>query len=183
MFKKYFFSMIAFISFMAVLPAQADTLCPDPQIESSVVPSDLAQVQEDIDRLSLCVERTKLLQELNELANEKTEQVQPLNAGAFDPSFLAPLSPKVLEQASEKVVSRAPVQSAPVWKIRRVWGQGGKLQAQLIDSQGVLATVKVGEELTDGSVVETVSVRGVTVKQKNGKSKDLGWQESSDESL
>ena len=178
MLKKYYFLVIA-ISFLGIGGgAYADTLCPDPQIESSVVPSDLARVQEDIDRLSLCVERTKLLQKLNELSNESKIGVQPLSAAAIDPSFLKPVTADSLAKATNSIIDEKPFQNKPKdWVIRRVWGQGGKLQAQLVSGEGVLATVKTGEKLTDGAKVEEISVRGVKIKKKNGKVKQLGWQE------
>lgn len=187
MIKKYFFSVLAICCFMGASLSYADTLCPDPQIESSVVPSDLARVQEDIDRLSLCVERTKLLQDLNKLSNESKSGVQPLNIGAIDPSFLQPVTAKTLgtNSSNNKVsIQQKPFKKMADWTIRRVWGKGGKLQAQLISADGVLVTAKIGEALIDGSTVKEISVRGVKVTRKNGRDESLGWQqESKDESL
>lgn len=187
MIKKYFFSIFTIFCFMGVPISYSDTLCPDPQIESSVVPSDLARVQEDIDRLSLCVERTKLLQDLNKLSNESKTGVQPLGVGAIDTSLLQPVTAKTLNKNSSKnkaLKQQKPFEAKSSWEIRRVWGQGGKLQAQLISSDGVLVTAKIGESLTDGSTVKEISVRGVKVTRKNGREDTLGWQqESKDESL
>ena len=183
----YYFLVIKAFSFGVVTPAWADTLCPDPQVEASVVPSDLARVQEDIDRLSLCVERTKLLQELNKLSNESSQKtLQPISANTIDPSFLRPVTVDNLANAvgNKPAITEKPFEPVADWVIRRVWGQGGQLQAQLVSADGVLATVKTGEALLDGSTVVEISVRGVTLKKKNGKEEQLGWQEESkDESV
>ncbi len=186
--RSYYFLIIVFLFMITVKSvAYADTLCPDPQVESSVVPSDLARVQEDIDRLSLCVERTKLLQELNTLSTEASNTVQPLSADTIDPSFLKPLTASSLSNMTTDVapkIDEKPFETAPDWVIRRVWGQGGKLQAQLVSDEGVLATVKTGETLIDGSQVAEISVRGVTLTKKNGDEEQLAWQEENqDESV
>jgi len=72
------------------------------------------------------------------------------------------------------------------WKIRKIWGQAGgvsgaTMQAQLNDGNGNLLNVGKGDPLPDGSIVDSVSVKGVTLSQK-GKIDTLSWDELSDSS-
>ncbi len=174
----YFLAVMIFLMSPTLVKA-AEVLCPDPQVEAMVVPSDLARVQEDIDRLSLCVERSKLLQELNELASEKFSNNSALlgNPTPIDMKMLQPISAAEIEENIAPVLNQKPLQNTSQWFVRRVWGKDGQLQAQLITSEGMLATVKKGEQLSDGSKVQEISIRGVEVKNKKGKVIVLDWQE------
>lgn len=70
--------------------------------------------------------------------------------------------------------------AAPVsrgWKVRKIWGQGAMMRAQLTDG-GTLLNVVKGDTLPDGKVVDAVSIKGVAVSQ-NGKTTDLSWDDSS----
>lgn len=53
--------------------ANATDPCPTPRAAKSERPDDLAQVQEDIDRFTLCVQRAQLLERLNDSAGRMAE--------------------------------------------------------------------------------------------------------------
>ena len=88
------------------------------------------------------------------------------------------------------IVATAPATKGSAnWKIRKIWGQAGgvggaSMRAQLSDGQGALLNVVKGDPLPDGQVVESVSIRGVTLSQSSskgsGKINDLSWEETTD---
>lgn len=85
--------------------------CPAPQGALADTPDDLAKVQEEIDRFSLCVQRAQLLERLNESAmknqetNDRALGYMPMPAGlpgipgAQGPAGLAPLPAAALAGA------------------------------------------------------------------------------------
>lgn len=52
-----------------------DDACPEPRTALSETPDDLARIQEDITRFTLCVQRAQLLERLNELAQANIETI------------------------------------------------------------------------------------------------------------
>lgn len=54
---------------------QSSDPCPSPQRALSQAPDDLAKIQEDIDRFTLCVERAQLLERLNSLVEKNIETI------------------------------------------------------------------------------------------------------------
>jgi hypothetical protein len=68
------------------------------------------------------------------------------------------------------------------WKIRKIFGQAGGVEgatmhAQLTDGSGTLLNVVKGDPLPDGSSVDSVSIKGVTLKG-NGKVTPLSWDDA-----
>lgn len=192
----------------------ADELCPDMETGKRETPTDVAGVQADIERLNLCVERAKLLKQLDDVAQQRTETLNKVNNPGMDmggmgvnvipslPTSSLPSLPDIRDTSSGKVQVKsaaanpfenaasavAPVAAGPsVWKIRKIWGQAGGvsgavMRAQLSDGKGNLLNVVKGDPLPDGQVVESVSIRGVTLSQSSskgsGKINDLSWEEA-----
>lgn len=82
-----------------VIAHAADELCPDVADAKSKSPGSVAGVQEDIDRLTLCVERAKLLKQLDDLAVQRddmltkiTDPALSLSGGIAVPSTIPGMS-------------------------------------------------------------------------------------------
>ncbi len=177
----------------AVLCPAADTLVRTP-------PDSMTGVQADIDRLTLCVERAKLLRQLDEVATEREKMldkirnpsnpempgglggIPPLPAaslppvGGIDTASLKPGETRVVTPGAAPMAPTLESLAAPQWKVRKIWGQGVAMRAQLSDGKGVLVNVRTGDPLPDGPTVTSISVKGVTISQ-NGKAEDLSWEQ------
>ncbi|MDB5478870.1 MAG: hypothetical protein JWM96_1365 [Alphaproteobacteria bacterium] len=191
----------------------ADTLCPDVDEARRTMPGDVAGVQADIDRLNLCVERARLLKQLDDIAQARGETLKKITASPD--SFSSQSSPNMggipampmaalPELPQGKSIEGKPIEVRPgevkiqkaapnplgdapktpeakpggSWKLRKIWGQGATMHAQLSDNSGILLNVIKGDPLPDGAVVENLSVKGVTISQ-NGKISDLPWDDMS----
>jgi hypothetical protein len=185
--------MILGLSFATM--ALADTLCPDmSKGESSLTAGNMADLQFDIGRLNLCLQRARLLQQIDETV-KKREQLrqEPLAApsmgtGGFAgiPPLAAALPPlpsdsrALQNNAAPRVQNSAPVLETKItpqgeWKIQRIWGQGNVMQAQLIKGD-VIANIKMGDTLPTGEKVVELSGRGIVLD--DGKNRqDLSWKE------
>lgn len=175
--------------------AQADTLCPDmSKGESSLTAGNMADLQFDIGRLNLCLQRARLLQQIDETV-KKREQLrqEPLAApsmgtGGFAgiPPLAAALPPlpsdskglqnsKTTASANSVPVLETKITPQGEWKIQRIWGQGNVMQAQLIKGD-VIANIKMGDTLPTGEKVVELSGRGIVLD--DGKNRhDLSWKE------
>jgi hypothetical protein len=196
--NKYHALFSAAVCAIAILSggAQADMLCPDTTKLKDLSIGDVTDLQFDIDRLNLCLQRAKLLEELDKTVKER-EQIrqQPLGAtgknganamGAAGPfSGAIPVIPSMPSLPSEvKAMQQAPaaplaVVETPVlnrdWKIQRIWGQGSGMQAQLAQGD-TIANVKLNDVLPNGEKIVELSARGVVLD--DGKSKhSLSWLE------
>lgn len=192
-----------------------DPLCPDVASEKANGPSSVAGVQADIERLNLCVERAKLLKQLDDIAVERdtmlkkiTDPALAISSGmtgigtglgavpAMPGSALPPLPTDItgLQQGGAKGgthvtgpggaplgnapgAATSPVIRTPEWKVRKIWGQGDMMRAQLSDGGNALLNVLKGDTLPDGKIVAGVSIKGVAVSQ-NGKTIDLPWDDA-----
>lgn len=71
---------------LSVTPALAqvsgDILCPSPEQAAKNAPKNLSDVQADIERFNLCVERAKLLNELNNLSKKNDDDILNRNSNA-----------------------------------------------------------------------------------------------------
>lgn len=174
--------------------------CPAPQAAATGTPDDLAKIQEEIDRFTLCVQRAQLLERLNETAlkNQASEDVAlgfgPMTAGIAAPqqNALAPLPASALAGADVTPIAAtgqpvpaaaqpaaAPKQEspAPQWTIREISGSGSNVYAKLVSPEGDEVRVRSGAKLPDGKVVVRVSPSGVTVREGKG-TKSLEWARS-----
>lgn len=171
--------------------AQAqDVLCPEPANIATTAPADLAQVQSDIDRLTLCVERAKLLSELDKTIddrekdnkNDLLDPLQPIMPQAAEVSRVMQqqnmgIAPVPMAQPFDGNAAEDNTQDADTgneWKIRRIWGAKGNTKAQLVKGGGIVATVVKNDILPDGFVIVELSTIGVTIR-KDGKAHELGW--------
>jgi hypothetical protein len=181
-------------------------LCPNATTSSSA-DNNLNDVQADIDRLGLCVERAKLLQQLDELVTKRQALLTgsdssvnnlalpplPLQNGQLNkgqtlqinatPALDNKTVANTLNRATPKL-GNLPTPSMPpssdtttsnAWAIQRIWGQPPHIQAQLVGADKTIATVNVGEPLTDGYAVESISARGV-ILSRAGKLINLDWE-------
>lgn len=162
--------------------AVADDLCPDVETEMGNAPVTLAEVQNDIDRYQLCLERTKILTKLDEMALELEELGRP-EEGSL-PNFGAAMG-----QAGN--IAAVPMPQLPLgtpavqepesdWRVRRIWGTMSGLKAQLVDDEGVLETVSQGDTLSSGETVTKLSARSISLT-KDGKTNVVPWGTSSTE--
>ena len=175
---------------MPITGFAADNLCPDTASRKELAVNDMADVQFDIDRLGLCLQRARLLQQIDETV-KKREQIrqQPLVAtgNVFNTGLGGlPSMPAIPPLSADKIAAALPggnampKMAAPVplgeWKIQRIWGQGNTMQAQLVRDD-VIANVKVGDILPSGERIAELSVRGVMME--HGKTRtSLGWLET-----
>ena len=167
--------------------------CPDPDQLASAVPSDMSTVQGDIDRLTLCVERANLIQQLDELIKKREEMLNPpakedRSSNQFDrrsdrSARLQQIRRDQMDYIpkldSEQLVTNQGDQKPPLenpkWFVQDIKGSGDRLTAQLQDENGRMVTVSLGDQLPTGQVVSNISViDGVAVKE-NGDSVNLPW--------
>lgn len=185
---------------IAVPSFAADDLCPDANTEKHQSPDNVTDVQASIEKLNLCVERAKLLKQLDDIARERdeiltkvTSPVMPMSSvGGIPPLSGANLPPlptdvtglrpgdvRVTQAAGNPFDAAAQAVSSviktPSWKVRKIWGQGNAMRAQLSDG-GTLLNVVKGDTMPDGRLVESVSIKGVAVSQK-GKITELPWDD------
>lgn len=210
MINRFLLGMGAFLLCIVVVfhAYAADSLCPDLDTSKKTDLGDVAGVQADIERLNLCVERAKLLKQLDDIAQQRSDTLNKVtNPGMGNMGTglgmglpLLPMSslPSLPQQAETKSgnvkiknAAANPLDAAPtpvagpaVWKVRKIWGQAGGvsgavMRAQISDGKGALLNVVKGDPLPDGKVIESVSVRGVTISQ-NGKISDLSWDSAQD---
>lgn len=173
--------------------AHADALCPDTGKSSDLAIGNVSDLQFDIDRLGLCVQRARLLQQIDEAVKKREDlRMQPfgvsgsMGAGmGANNNVMIPAMPMPPElPALSKATSSAPAMAQPVaaappageWKIQRIWGQGDGMQAQLVKDD-VIANIKLNDILPSGERVSVLSARGITLD--NGKTaKQLQWLEN-----
>lgn len=163
--------------------------CPAPAQDLSSAPDDLAKVQADIDRYTLCMERAQLLQRLNSIANENQEALNKSsgmtieNPGMKLPEILS------LEQRQANIaeafnknntgnnlsgdISAQPIDSGD-WVIMRISGRASELGAKLAKSDGTITEAKTGDMLPDGSSIVSITPTSVTIQDDNSK-RELLW--------
>ncbi len=204
----------AILSPLTARAADEAVLCPDVDVMKRTAPGDISGVQADIERLNLCVERARLLRQLDEVVVQRQKTLEklvnpnaaptgnittglgmPAGVGGIPPlpvSSLPPLRgdntpPKDLKPGEVRVTGAvgnafdaaapAPQEATPEWQIRKIWGQGVGMRAQISDkASGTILNVVKGDPLPDGGTVETISVKGVAVS-RNGKINDLSWEQ------
>lgn len=176
--------------------------CPMPGVLSQQSPPDMATVQADIDILTLCVERARLLEAFDTLSKE-TSTTASLSGGGgsvvpnfnddnFDiddsdfsdfpdeSSIDQILQDEGLSDLGEPVKVSKKTKEAPPIDTYTVSAINGNVEAGVVATlaspKGNMVRVKVGDVLDDGSVIQSVSVTGGVVALKNGVTKPLNWQ-------
>lgn len=172
--------------------------CPEPKRALGSTPDDLAKIQEDITRFTLCVQRAQLLERLNELAESNIETIDSalnltVNNNADDgnavpgimPSIPMPQLPDSVsnllnseDSASDPSMAMGSSQPASSsWRIRNIEGKGGEITAQLVGDDGTYIKVTKGQTLPDdGGRVVSVSNTSVRI-EKDGEKMTLRWVE------
>lgn len=179
--------------------------CPEPKTALSETPDNLAKIQEDITRFTLCVQRAQLLERLNELAQANIETIDSalnltvgqadgnavpgimpaMNSQNFMPSSSPPPIPAVSAGLLEDPQEDMMMSSVPVaqnsafadsdWRIREITGTGGELSAQLIDDSGSIVRVSDGEALPDDNG-RIAAITNTSVEiENNGQRLPLRW--------
>jgi len=212
MLSRFCFAVLLCVALSPVAAVAADELCPDVASAKENGPKDVAGVQADIERLNLCVQRARLLKDLDEVAKQRDDMLKkvtdpaaalsseiagvggipPLPSAALPPvpTDVTGLKPGDVRVTGAKgsplggggkggAAGTSPVVQNQGWKVRKIWGQGITMRAQLTNGSGTLLNVMKGDTLPDGKAVELVSIKGVTTSQ-NGKITDLSWDDSSD---
>lgn len=207
--RRFVFILSAVMVLQAAPSFAADELCPEADPENArALPGDVSGVQSDIERLNLCVERAKLLKQLDDIAKQRGDILKKITSPGMDiapgvggvggiPPMPANSLPSLPTDISGLKDGSMPIRNAAgspfndaaaavksavsekAWKVRKIWGQGADMQAQLSDGSGTLLNVKRGDLLPDGRTVDSVSIRGVAASQ-NGKITDLSWDNASD---
>lgn len=153
--RKYsIFALVALIfSFIGIEKSHAqaigDPLCPEPKISSRQSPSDLANIQSDIERFTLCIERAELLNRLNRLV-EENDALMGLTFGGGQASAQPPAAPTNAPTAttplpdvnmSDSVNARQGQNEETeedsednIWVIEEIFGVSSDLQARLTNA-------------------------------------------------
>ena len=174
--------------------------CPEPRQALANTPNDLKNIQEDITRFTLCLQRAQLLTRLNELSIENLDTINstldekmmgfietmeppemPVIEMPAQPempdveSIAAPALPESYVPESMPVTAPEPAVVEPAWMIREVTGRGGELIAVLVDDADNLTHVKQGDTIPDTDLrVQSVTPTSVTVRM-NDETMKLGW--------
>lgn len=165
--------------------------CPMPSAELAQAPDDLAKIQGDIDRYTLCMERAQLLQRLNDVAMENQKKLNEANGvGSSDLSGANPgmmlgssfdsqrqQIMATIDQSAGAAVEQAPPPAGDEWYITKILGASGTLAAQLSKSDGTIAFVKAGDSLPGGGSVDSITSTSVKATQ-DGTSKTLRWRDN-----
>lgn len=164
--------------------------CPAPAAAMASSPDDLAKIQADIDRYTLCMERALLLQRLNDLALENQESLMQSSGVSKDaPGMQLGTIPNYDQQRAEVMAMVNQAEQVHVeedvpppveedWVIMRISGPASDLVAKLGKPDGQIAQVRSGDPLPGGGNVESISTTSVSIRQ-DGKSEQLRWQDSS----
>lgn len=197
---RIFAGILILVGFASPVQAQqsasADNnweLCPQPLTALNDVPATEEQLQADIDRYTLCVNRAQLLLELESLQAETTQgriDAMALPTAGGGVAVPAPLTP---DQANELLNADAPPvtstntdglgmnspaaqePTSPEIIVTDIKGTGGQLVATLRAPNGDVDTGKEGDTLIDGSTITSISTTQVMVRTKDGKTERLEW--------
>jgi type IV pilus biogenesis protein PilP len=166
--------------------------CPTPENAIKTSPNDLAKVQEEIDRYTLCSERAQMLERYNESASKYNEtidgalgyQTAPNNGVLGLPEAqrngLAPLPASALTDntAADDPSTNVDAAQAPKnteWTISQVYGSSNNLQAKLKSPDGDEIKVRLGSQLPDDAgTVLSITKSNVTIGDRKN-SKKLEW--------
>jgi len=168
-----------------------DDPCPEPRQALQNTPNDLRDIQSDITRFTLCLQRAQLLNRLNDLAKDNLETINSAldeSMTEFMETVEMPAMP-AMPQASVSAPAPVPMpqmnavaqQSSPtvsnnysMWSVREVLGRQSNLTAVLVDPMDNIVRVKKGDELPDGAIVNSVNATGVVVRNNAGQV-NLDW--------
>ena len=179
---RLFISLIFVFNIHGIALAQSfgDDLCPKPENALQQTPDDLAGIQSDIERFSLCVRRAELLESLNKLAKQNTDSligaadIERITEEAF--KSLPPVAPSDIgfsaedfedslnDDALDSEDEVAAVDTRTPWLVNDIYGAGGNLRARITSKDGEIANIREGDVLPDGLSVYVISKAGITLK-------------------
>ena len=133
--------------------------CPNPSMALDNAPNGTVEIQGDIDRLTLCVERAQLLQRLNDIATAGMKLPSPLTQSQLP---ILPLPEQMLGTLQNVNVREG-------WEVLQVFGSKEELFAKLFSPEGGVIRIKVGDKLPDesGKIIEILPMR-VKIKNSSG---------------
>lgn len=179
--------------------------CPAPAAAINSSPDDLAKVQEDIDRFTLCVARAQLLERLNETAlksdgavdaalglsipgvpNPQKNGLAPLPADALGGADVSPLTVTEDSKSGAAADNDEPVismdtdieQTTPkpaAWVISEIYGSGANIQATLISPEGDEMRVREGTKLRNSTSTVVRITPAVVTIRHGSDTRDLDW--------
>jgi len=173
-------------------------LCPEPKAALEEKAGDLARIQSDITRYTLCVQRAQLLQRLNELTIENIDTldsaVTQISQNSFPKLDVAQIEDIFMKNFSQEKISAIQVDQAPTttdntspipaptplelktWLIQNITGQGSELQAVLVSNQNDIVTVKSGDKIPNSKArVKNIKASGVILTTNNKENINLQW--------
>jgi type IV pilus biogenesis protein PilP len=183
-----------------------DNPCPEPKRALSSTPDDMAKIQEDITRFTLCVQRAQLLERLNELAQSNIETIDtalnltvsnqpPVTDGNATPGIMPSVPMPQLPESVTRLLEDSDASDSPgtigsgvssmeqppkrpsPWRVRDIQGAGGSISARLINNDGMMFKVKQGDNLPeDGGKVQSLSNTMVIIA-RDGDTEILKWVE------
>lgn len=167
-----FYSLIVFVMMGAVskhsIAQEMEDPCPDPRMTLDQPAGSSVEMQGDIDRLMLCVERAQLLQRLNDLVTNgshnplATPSQQQMPIPAIPQQMLGPLQTQDIREE---------------WGILQIFGSEETLSARLSSPGGEVVRLRTGDKLPDGSgKIIAITPMSVKMRGKNG-TKTLAWVE------
>jgi type IV pilus biogenesis protein PilP len=181
--------------------------CPQPDPALVNAPDDLAKVQEEIDRFTLCVQRAQLVERLNDSAVQNMQAsdkvlglvppsasmmpgvagpqqgLMPLPSGALAGADVAPQpsadAPAVpADTASADAAEAEEPEEIKDWTIKEISGTGSNVHARLLSPEGDEVKASNGMKLPDGkTTVIRITPGGVTIRA-DGETKSLEWARS-----
>lgn len=152
--------------------AQINDPCPDGIQALKTTPDDLSKVQADIDRFTLCLERAQLLKRLNDLAVENRGDVY--HAPALHTNVNIPAIEMPDMNISFNLPDHQEIKDDPEWMIFSIFGSGADLSAKIVNNEGFLTQVKIGDTVMDEYYIQDISKTTVTLL--HGKNEQvLNW--------
>ncbi len=160
--------MATILNYGPALAQVGEDPCPLPKTALRQTPTDLAAVQADIDRYTLCLERARLIKRLNDLATENDAMLAGFSSG--NPGMT--LNETLLSEPPQEAEQSEPEK---VWEILEIFGPVNELEARLMRDSAIIQ-VRAGELLPDGNSVDEITPTEVIISGNAGRSV-LGWSQ------
>jgi type IV pilus biogenesis protein PilP len=173
--------------------AISSSVCPEPKSALGNTPDDLADIQSDITRFTLCVQRAQLLERLNSLALQNIDTIdsaldfqiqtdsadlmmmmENLTASSM-PAAVPAMGNDNIARGVDVMPRATPESQKTTWAIQKISGNGQNLMATLVDDDGQIVTVKSGDKPRNHDIhITSITNTSVTIKS-DGKTHALPW--------
>ena len=150
----------------------------------------LNSAREAVVKLDVLIDIEKRLNDLTKLRKEREEQMQveeaiPQSAlggagNVIPPPALAPAP--VMNNSAAVPAAPAPMAAMAMpaeIEVKRVVGASGNFSAQVSESGGEARMVRVGDKLSDGSTIDAISSRGVSITRADKTKKTVSVKDVS----